>query len=337
MLIGLLAIGGNIGCANDEASSVGDTATEVVETAPAVDESASTDDVEPEAPEAEAGTAVPSCQGDGRTQGVGEDRQRCEGGEWVAFPQQDSAPPPTVQNSGESGSALGTRCFTDGAKQIERELDRALVCVDDVWTEEEEVVAAAPKEPIVFSGSGQQVVTIDDGSAAMIEPGIVEAVHDGSSNFQVTLLDRNGDRLDGLINEIGPYSGRRPWALADNDQPKFVEVNADGTWSLTVFDLVDVDNLAFVDYAPGASYAGLGDDIFYLLGADGPVIMDFACSDCDSNIQVRAYSDRGQGLINEIGDGVPFQASVVVPAGTFIIEVETSGRSAPGEWIATFE
>ena len=86
----------------------------------------------------------------------------------------------------------------------------------------------------MFAGIGSQVITLEEGSPASIEPGVVHASHDGSSNFQVTVLDDQGQQLDGLINEIGPYDGRRPWSLSDSEIPRFIEVNADGNWILQV-------------------------------------------------------------------------------------------------------
>ncbi|MDC3402445.1 hypothetical protein OAX95_00745 [bacterium] len=191
--------------------------------------------------------------------------------------------------------------------------------------------------PEVFTGSGQQAIVVEDGSwSAGSELGVAELTHDGGSNFQVRLLDAAGERIVVLVNEIGPYAGRRPWALRDCDLPRFIEVNADGNWSITVFDMGDQANQRSVVYEPGVAYPGLSDDVFFLLGNDGPVIMDFVCSDCDSNILVTAYSDQRTRLINEIGDGEQFQASVVVPSGSRLIEVETHGENRPGNWVATF-
>ena len=82
-----------------------------------------------------------------------------------------------------------------------------------------------------------------------------------------------------MVNEIGPYSGRRPWAW-DGEPVKFVEVNADGNWSLTLFAIADFGNQHILAVEPGASYVGVGDDVIITGGTDGPYVMDFSCSDC---------------------------------------------------------
>lgn len=192
----------------------------------------------------------------------------------------------------------------------------------------------APPAPIVLSGTGQQVLTLNDGSDESTKPLVLEATHDGSSNFQVTLLDAGGERIDGVINEIGPYIGRRPWHFIKGPDVKFVEVNADGNWTLNLIGLADRANQHAFAVAPGASYPGVGDDVILLYDRpSGPNVVNFTCDNCVSNVQMTGYGESRDGLINEIAEeGVPFQASVVLPADATTIEVETFDQDSPGNW-----
>ena len=162
--------------------------------------------------------------------------------------------------------------------------------------------------------------------------------HSGSSNFIVSLLDSSGERLEGIVNHIGSYQGDRPYNFA-GDQIGFIGIEADGPWKIELLPIVDAPVLAT---NPGAAYSGSGDQILIFL-ADGPKVIDFGCSNCESNIFVTAWGDRRDGLINEIGDGTLFEASVIVGGGTVILEVETSdsdfrtGAFVPGNWTITVQ
>jgi hypothetical protein len=203
--------------------------------------------------------------------------------------------------------------------------------------------AFEPPAPIVLQGAGTQVVTLEDGSPESEDAFVVTATHDGSSNFIVTLLDPAGEQVDGVVDAIGQYSGKRPWNFDDDDLVKSVEVEADGNWTLTLTAMDDFDNQSILFAESGSSYTGVGDDVIET-STNGPIVFpdpfvtDFVCSDCDSDIIVRSYEDRGSGdlLVNEIGEGVPFMTSFVLPSGTFVIVVETSGASDnPGNWTIT--
>ncbi|WP_022886179.1 hypothetical protein [Glaciibacter superstes] len=59
------------------------------------------------------------------------------------------------------------------------------------------------------------------------DPGVATITHGGSRNFVVWTY---GNRNDLVVNEIGAYSGTKPWAGG----PSLIEVKADGPWSITV-------------------------------------------------------------------------------------------------------
>jgi hypothetical protein len=193
---------------------------------------------------------------------------------------------------------------------------------------------------VVLAGSGTQVVTLDDDSRESFVAGWVDITHNGSSNFIVTLLDASGERVDGLVNEIGPYEGSKPWNLSEEYVIKFVEVDADGDWTIEFFPVeFAIASDKFIGgsgFTSGLELTGEGDDVLFGI-APGAVVMDFVCTDCDSNIFVNAWAPRRDNLVNEIGDGTGFQTSVVIPEGTFMLEVAVHDKNARGTWTISLQ
>lgn len=93
---------------------------------------------------------------------------------------------------------------------------------DGPWTLESSPALGGGATPFdaSASGSGDDVLFYTgDGGVAQLE-------HGGEGNFIVQTTE---DAM-GVVNEIGTYSGRRPWS----DGPMLVDVTADGPWSITV-------------------------------------------------------------------------------------------------------
>ena len=84
-------------------------------------------------------------------------------------------------------------------------------------------------DPIGFEGDG---ATVTD--AFTLEGGvtIVEAVHDGESNFVVELVPTDGDRRHLLVNVIGDFDGAAGVLVDDSEY--LLDVDADGAWALEV-------------------------------------------------------------------------------------------------------
>lgn len=60
----------------------------------------------------------------------------------------------------------------------------------------------------------------------------VELTHQGSSNFIVKLLDKNGASVGmGLVNEIGPFEGSKAVQIPKDDI-YLLQVEADGPWAI---------------------------------------------------------------------------------------------------------
>ncbi len=93
-------------------------------------------------------------------------------------------------------------------------------------------ISPTPSE--VISGRGDSVIN------CQLRPGrtVIQLTHQGDSNFIIQLHDDEGDR-EYLVNEIGFYSGSRLISVGDDSYSSlspgqcFMEIEADGDWSLT--------------------------------------------------------------------------------------------------------
>lgn len=159
-------------------------------------------------------------------------------------------------------------------------------------TEFEYTVAAATIDAKTFSGTGQTVesgIDIADGLT------VVEASHDGDSNFQVKLVD--GSEYDDLfINVIGSFDGAQADLMDAGEY--MLDVSADGSWDITIRQPRSADG----DGLP-ATYSGNGPDVVgpAQFGGTGVAAGDH---DGSSNFQARIYpatGSWGESLFNEIG------------------------------------
>lgn len=175
-------------------------------------------------------------------------------------------------------------------------------------------------DPIAIAGEGKQVeeFTIPEGSAA-----VANITHDGESNFIVNTVDNTGDQVDGLVNEIGAYSGT-VFIEPSDDQPVAFEIDADGAWTIDVVPIADAPA-----WDPSTTLEATGDAVYRVEPASAGLETLQLTYEGDSNFIVRAYSDGTfDDIANEIGD---FAGEVLLPDGTFLLEVIARG----GTWTAT--
>lgn len=116
----------------------------------------------------------------------------------------------------------------DGAVLINESgpgLARLGIEADGAWTVELQPITEAPVwSDTEVSGSGDEVLLYESDADAPVD---VHATHSGESNFIVNAYPFSGDGL--FVNEVGPFDGTVPMGEA----PEYVEVVADGDWSLT--------------------------------------------------------------------------------------------------------
>jgi hypothetical protein len=90
-------------------------------------------------------------------------------------------------------------------------------------------IPTEPPKPIVLQGSGQ---TATDALRLPSAISVAKFTHNGSRNFVVWTYV--GNNRDLLINTIGAYEGARPIVA---QQPVMFDIDADGSWSVTITPL----------------------------------------------------------------------------------------------------
>lgn len=123
------------------------------------------------------------------------------------------------ENGGNSDDGSGGESSDNGGSESDSE--------DGDDSEQESV---DEPDPIEFSGSGTDVTDEFD-----IEGGftVVEATHTGGeSNFQIELVDGDGEMAELFVNEIGEFEGE---AGASPEAGSYLlDINADGDWEITL-------------------------------------------------------------------------------------------------------
>lgn len=187
-----------------------------------------------------------------------------------------------------------------------------------------QAVSPAKGAPQTISGAGDGVPSLK----AIDEPVIITLTHDGSSNFIVQPVGRDGE--DGLtwVNEIGPYSGTTFQTMSgfiasfDKKNPIVAaDVMADGNWTMQIRKL---------KAAPKKKLkrgAGSGDAVIRFPKPTKGLTRMTLTHNGDSNFIVQPIDrkgDDGISMVNEIGQ---YRGTVRVPAGTKYLWV-----IADGEW-----
>jgi hypothetical protein len=176
-------------------------------------------------------------------------------------------------------------------------------------------------DDIVLKGKGKKVakIAIPEDAAA-----IAVLTHKGESNFIVDSIGADGETLDGLVNEIGNYSGTVLFDAAADEHTVAFKIDADGAWTITVKSISGAPV-----WNPATTLKGKGDSVYRVSPASaGLVTLDLTFKG-DANFIVDAYAaDGSEGLANEIGK---FTGQVLLPDGTFLLVVEANG----GAWTVT--
>ncbi|MHB0914774.1 MAG: hypothetical protein ACYC5A_01175 [Thermoleophilia bacterium] len=98
-----------------------------------------------------------------------------------------------------------------------------------------QTVTAVAEEPKpspgnVISGTGQQaseMFTLEKGLAKFY------LAHDGQHHFGIWLMDDQGQNIDLLVNETGPFDGSKAVKIP-NDGTYILDISADGNWTVTI-------------------------------------------------------------------------------------------------------
>lgn len=169
-----------------------------------------------------------------------------------------------------------------------------------------------------FSGQGQRVTdefTIEGGFTSF------DMAHDGSSNFQVELIDSSsGDTEEYLANEIGAWEALLPYHIPAGEY--VLDINADGNWEIIVrqprHTLADADSVPVTGSDEYSNYLGPVEfEGFHRVRGE---------YNGDSNFAVWLLDDTGDEedlLFNEIGE---FEGETTTDyEGLGYIRVEATG------------
>lgn len=180
-------------------------------------------------------------------------------------------------------------------------------------SDEETTEEAEPVKAPSYSGSGSDVITLDDPGENVY---YATVTHKGSSNFALWTVDEGGQDIDLAVNTIGSYSGDVP--INFSGSPAALRVEADGDWTITFHQLAEAPRWDGTD-----AFEAKGDSIVIVDGvADGLTSVDLTHSG-ESNFAVWAWGEDYPDLIvNEIGS---YEGTTLLPDGTMVLQVQADG------------
>lgn len=165
-------------------------------------------------------------------------------------------------------------------------------------------------EPIVESGTGDNIVSLPAGATAAI----VTSSHDGERNFAIVVLDAaNTSTGDLLVNTIGAYSGTSAYGFNSFSEGTSLKITADGNWTVTISP---------VSTAPELAASGAGDAVYLYNGSASKLT---ATHTGERNFIVMEETSEAFSfglLVNDIG---PYSGTVPLSAGPSVISVGADG------------
>ncbi len=172
-------------------------------------------------------------------------------------------------------------------------------------------IAPAPKT--TFSGTGDNVVSLDKADG----PALLRIVNSGARNFVVWTYDASGNKVDLLVNVIGPYRGV---VLVDKDSyeppAKRLVIKSDGAWQIDLLPLSQANRLA----VPGA-LGGSGDDVVALAGGR-PDLLKIS-HEGQRNFVIWSYGGGTDLLVNVIG---AYSGTKPLNSSTSLLTIHADGK-----------
>ncbi|WP_347723174.1 hypothetical protein [Lysinibacillus capsici] len=150
---------------------------------------------------------------------------------------------------------------------------------------------------------------------------IVDATHQGSSNFAVKLLDANANMIKLVVNKIGNYTGKKIYAVPTGEYQ--YEVTASGPWTINMSQEIPAE------VAPEGKVTGTGDSVVFMNISKGAKTVAFT-HDGSRNFVVKA--NDSVLLANEIGTYSGSKVQKVEDTSIYYFDI-----TADGNWSMTFE
>ena len=185
-----------------------------------------------------------------------------------------------------------------------------------------EPTATPAPQPVVYSGTGDNVIDIQKPGGA--DAAVVAYVRGNaeSRHFAVENFDAGGEQIDLLVNTTDPYEGIVPMDFRSGEQTTRLQITSSGEWYVEIRPLSTVRHSG----APGV-IEGTGDDVFIV---DGEPDTALITGNADArHFAVIAYGERSNLLVNTTD---PYDGRVIVAGDTVVVEV-----NAEGPWTITFE
>ena len=178
-------------------------------------------------------------------------------------------------------------------------------------------VPTAPPDPdpVTLTGQGDQIVDFEN----PFEYAMIHISHTGGRNFIVYNYDRDGNKIDLLVNEIGNYDGVLPLDFGKGEHTTRFAVEAEGKWTIEISSLSNLRSFN----VPG-KFEGKGDDVisFHANKLNPPDTATFTHSG-KSNFVVYGMSGDGRDLlVNEIGQ---YKGQKVLERDTFLFIIQADG------------
>ena len=169
---------------------------------------------------------------------------------------------------------------------------------------------AAPQDPIVLTGSGDDVLTLDPipFQYYLHVVGNAEGRH-----FHVKGFDTEGQGTELFVNTSDPYEGK---TYDKNQATAVLEVKSVGDWTI---EITPVSLLKTV--RAGETVTGVGDDMFLLEGS--PATANIEGNAEGRHFDVKGYiGDRSDLMVNTSD---PYSGKVMVKPDTELISIDSVG------------
>lgn len=180
--------------------------------------------------------------------------------------------------------------------------------------------------PIELSGTSQQATqkfTLEIGLS------IFKMTHAGTSNFAITLMDSDGQRIELLVNEIGKFDGAKAVGIAKNGE-YILDVSANGKWTVKI----EQPRPTTAESKP-KTFTGTGQQVSPFVKLDKGLTTFKLKHTGKSNFAVLLMDKNGNReelLVNEIGDFDGSKAVGVSRSGIYLLDI-----SADGAWTISVE
>lgn len=213
------------------------------------------------------------------------------------------------------GNDTKTTTKSDGSKVVET--------VGNVKQEEEVIPEPAPIE---LSGTSQQATqkfSLENGLA------IFKMTHTGTSNFAITLLDSDGQRVELLVNVIGNFDGAKAIGVAKKGE-YVLDVSANGKWTVRI----EQPRPTTAESKP-RTFTGTGQQVSPFVKLDKGLTTFKLKHTGKSNFAVLLMDKNGNReelLVNEIGNFDGSKAVGISRSGIYLLDV-----SADGAWTIAVE